>query len=363
MKLLIIEDNKDSVKRIMDYADEVSWENQCEDFTDAEDKIRKFEPDIVVLDWMFDVESAEKGKQILETIWENNFRPIIIFSALADTLSLDAKFMESPLITLIKKGDEEPVVEKLKEWALYTPTIKNLRDDMNKALIDSLRTIELFKSSEFPGEEVVKYMLSKRTSNYFNKDFEGTNPPAWIQYIYPAMSKTLLACDVLRKVSLEAEQTREGSADEYSVILTPSCDMANSRTTQLLVARCECKDDYCNITLGGNETITSGKGKAKVIMLEKNLNRGYADYKVALPNLSGIIPYLTINLKKVELILLDKIALSVMSVLPGANEYYRVASVDSPFREQIVWAHMMNSCRPGMPDRDTVKWAEDILTR
>jgi len=363
MRLLIIEDTKESVKGIMDFANKASWEMQCEDFTDAEAKIREFAPDIVVLDWMFDVEEAEKGKQILETIWENNFIPIIIFSALASTITLDEKYLENPLISLISKGDEEPVVEKLKEWEKYTPAIKNLRDDMNKALITSLRTIEIFNASEFPGDDVVKYMLTKRTANYFDKDFEGTNPPAWIQYIYPAMSDTFLVCDVLRKVSSEADHAKEGEVDEYSVILTPSCDIVNDNTPQLLVASCECKEKYCNIELGARENITSGKGKEKVEDMEKNLNRGHVGAKVALPKLSGILPYLTIDLKKVQLILKEKTALSRKTIIPGTHEYYRVASIDSPFREQIVWAHMLNSCRPGMPDRDTVKWAEEILAR
>lgn len=44
------------------------------------------------------------------------------------------------------------------------------------------------------------------------------------------------------------------------------------------------------------------------------------------------------------------------------HRYYRVASVASPFREQVIWAHMINSCRPGMPVRDTIDWAKGILT-
>ena len=43
------------------------------------------------------------------------------------------------------------------------------------------------------------------------------------------------------------------------------------------------------------------------------------------------------------------------------TKYYRVASVNSPFREQIVWAHMINSCRPGMPERNMDEWAEGIF--
>lgn len=40
------------------------------------------------------------------------------------------------------------------------------------------------------------------------------------------------------------------------------------------------------------------------------------------------------------------------------HTYFRVASIDSPFREQIVWAYMITSCRPGMPNRDMNLWAK-----
>lgn len=67
---------------------------------------------------------------------------------------------------------------------------------------------------------------------------------------------------------------------------------------------------------------------------------------------------MTVDLKKVELVAISDIALSLSTC--GNHPYVRIISIDSPFREQIVWAHMQNSCRPGVPDRDTENWAMEL---
>ena len=47
--------------------------------------------------------------------------------------------------------------------------------------------------------------------------------------------------------------------------------------------------------------------------------------------------------------------------LKDDNTYYlRMCSIDSPFREQIIWNYMQTSCRPGVPDRNVDNWAVDI---
>ena len=43
------------------------------------------------------------------------------------------------------------------------------------------------------------------------------------------------------------------------------------------------------------------------------------------------------------------------------QRFERVASIDSPFREQIAWAHMQIASRPALPDRELNSWVEEIL--
>ncbi|MYK60628.1 MAG: hypothetical protein F4034_01405 [Chloroflexi bacterium] len=43
------------------------------------------------------------------------------------------------------------------------------------------------------------------------------------------------------------------------------------------------------------------------------------------------------------------------------EEFLRVASVDSPFRELISWAYLQVAGRPGLPQRDLDGWIHDII--
>ena len=58
---------------------------------------------------------------------------------------------------------------------------------------------------------------------------------------------------------------------------------------------------------------------------------------------------------------MSEVSLDINMKSSESFSYYRIASVNSPYREQIVWAHMVNSCRPGVPDRDYKTWAEALL--
>jgi CTP synthase len=133
----------------------------------------------------------------------------------------------------------------------------------------------------------------------------------------------------------------------------------NGRTPKVshaLCAHCYSKDVFHGIELKSEpktKNVESVSGK---------LNLGYNGAYVAVPGFSNVIPYMTVDLKNIELIPLSQIALSEGNVNEN-TEYVRVASISSPFREQIVWAHMQNACRPGVPDRNTQLWAKEILTK
>ena len=171
-----------------------------------------------------------------------------------------------------------------------------------------------------------------------------------------------MVADIIRTCSDTTNVYDVGRPEEYSIILTPSCDMARARNGSIiLVAKCKAANMFSDEAKVNeedlqNEDILASK-KQKLIY---SLNAGYNHSKVALPLLPNKIPYMTIDLRKLEQIRIGDIAKSEKTIKKG-NKYYRVASVSSPFREQIVWAYMINSCRPGMPDRDMTTWAEGII--
>lgn len=93
--------------------------------------------------------------------------------------------------------------------------------------------------------------------------------------------------------------------------------------------------------------------------IESLLNSGVNKQWVALPAYKNICPSLTVDMKKLEIIPLSKVIMDIKE-LKENNTYLRICSVDSPFREQIIWNYMQTSCRPGVPDRNVTAWAKDI---
>ena len=81
MKVLMIEDNVSTIQGLIDAVCDRGWEHLVASFDIAEESIYSFDPDVVVMDWMFDEEDVEKGRPILERIVANEFRPVIVFSA------------------------------------------------------------------------------------------------------------------------------------------------------------------------------------------------------------------------------------------------------------------------------------------
>ena len=77
---------------------------------------------------------------------------------------------------------------------------------------------------------------------------------------------------------------------------------------------------------------------------------GYMSPVIPFPRLNGHIPLMAANLRQLELIPFDKLK----------DDYERKASIDSPFREMVAWAYLQTAGRPGLPDRDTAKWAKEI---
>ena len=360
MKVLFVDDIETTVKGIRDYCQEKDWETKISGFEDVYKYLLEFDPDVIVLDWKNDAEQIEMGDTILNHIWNVCFRPIVIFSAIADVINIDEKIQLSSMIKVIRKGDEQPVIDFLEETERFVSSLASYRRDMGKALISSLNFIDLLKSEANIEDNAIGYVLSKRTSAFFDKEFIGELSPSWVQYLCPPINESLCVCDIIRKTSQESSFDSAGKPEEYCIILTPSCDMnsENGRTPKVahvLCAHCYPKEHF------HGKTLTDIPTEKSIRNVMSKLNSGHRDALVAIPGLVNTIPYMTVDMKKLELISITSIELSINEKNEN-TKYIRVASVSSPFREQIVWAYLQTSCRPGVPDRNSELWAKEILT-
>ncbi len=360
MKILIIDDIEDSVKGIIDSCEEHNWEYRLSDFNDSYKHILVFDPDIIILDWMADAERIDMGDTILNRIWSVCFRPVIIFSANAAVISIDEKLQKSNLVKIIPKGDEQPVIDFLSQTERFVSALSSYRKDMGQALISSLNSVEFLKNETSIEDNAVGYVLSKRTAAYFDKEFIGNLSPAWVQYLFPSVSNSLCVCDLIRRKSVDGDLNSIGNPEEYLMILTPSCDMSvengrEPKITHVLCAHCYPKE------LFHGKQLAEVPSNSNINSVVAKLNLGYNGSLVAIPGLTDIIPYMTADLKKLELISISEIAVN-NKYIDENIKYVRIASISSPFKEQIVWAYLQTSCRPGVPDRNSKLWAKEMLT-
>jgi hypothetical protein len=82
--------------------------------------------------------------------------------------------------------------------------------------------------------------------------------------------------------------------------------------------------------------------------LKRSLSEPHQAGFVIFPECKGYLPLMALDLRALELIPIGEIGDNGET----GKGYYRIASVDSPFREYIGWAFLQISCRPGIPPRD-----------
>ena len=357
LKVLFIEDEPASVETVVEEIDQQLKPVQCkvEGFQDAESLLESFSPDIVVLDIfkgpVQDHQTAGLG--VYDSIWNKHFCPLVIYSACPDDISEDLE--KHPFIKLVQKGagSEARVISRIKAFLPHVEALNqvqsSIREHVNRELKDTAPRV--FQTVKDTNKRKAIFVRAARRRIAAMMDQPSAETVAcWEQYLYPPVGYCLLTGDIIRKKDEDG-----GKAEHHFVVLTPSCDLVGTdartpKVDMVLVARCtHIKNVLPEVQLSSD----TGEANFKRKLLPL-LNKGYGAYCLPLPELPGILPPMTAELKKLQLI-----DLKLIGEEDGC-EYCRVASVDSPFREMITWAYLQVTGRPGLPDRDFDDWAAHI---
>ncbi|TVQ30915.1 MAG: response regulator [Phycisphaeraceae bacterium] len=353
--ILIIDDQQGILDILTEEINQAIVGVQCvseTDFDRAVEKLEECRPDAVVLDLLQGAGTTDPpGQRTWQRIWTGRFCPVVVYTAFDGML--DPPIPEDhPFVKLVRKGNgtEGQVIEHLR---LFKPLVDSLavlhreidqvlqrvlRDTAGAALIGGDDPTHLVHAAR---RRVAAFMDEKTAT-------EGRALFSWEQYLVPAFGDHPLTGDVLRVRDADWR-----AASQYRLILTPSCDLVAGRNENgVLVAKCSDPTSLKEkLQLPGNENRAADRIRSQV------LTQGCWNGFLPLPEFPNRIPLLVASLKSLEVLAYESIGPP-----DGGTDYERIASIDSPFREQIAWSFMSTAARPGMPDRDLAPWAQAIAT-
>jgi CheY-like chemotaxis protein len=359
MKTVLIIDDEPAVAEIVKSAIEESLEGiTCfieSDFEKSVDRIVALRPDTVVLDLMQGHRSQYlPGESTWRALWEKVFCPIIIYTG-SDADLRPPVPPNHPFIKRIPKGSgtQENVIEALRGFAPAVESISKLRDEVDaviqKVLRDTAGEGHILVSD---ASHLLHASRRRIAAEMDGKTITGERQMmSWEQYLVPAMGNSPLTADLLRKRGAKWDDPTA-----YRLVLTPSCDLVAGRCEPTLIAAC------CEGTLRLAKKLSLSLLPAKLAkdtetVISKALNAGAFVGYLPLPSFPSLLPVMVANLKGLEVINWE----TVGPLNSATHEFLRVASIDSPFREQVAWAYLTTAARPGMPDRDLMPWAEELV--
>lgn len=366
IRVLIIDDDETSIlplRRLLDTGDSVTtaWGG----FEGAEETIRSFLPNVVVLDLLADrpdgTQSAEQSLAIDKFIWNVRFCPVIVYSAQPELYP--EQQTKHPFVRTVQKGldSDLQVVAYLDELKPYIEALVAAESHIGTALALAMRQVAPYAFEAHPctkdATETTLRMGRRRIAALMDDMLIGDQSTlrSWEMYLCPPVSMNIQLGDVLRVTSGEKD-----NPESFRLVLSPSCDMVSdanreAKVSHVLVAHC-CSVDQALSRLNLGKISDSKLDDPSRL----RLSRGYIEHIVFLPALSKLIPTMAADMRQLELVPFNDID-SGQEGDGSAQQFVRVASIDSPFREAIMWAYLQTAGRPGLPDRDFGAWSREIV--
>ena len=354
MRILFVEDQPESIRAVIRALPSDDSHAICS-FEGSEESIEKCQPDLIVLDWWEGKPGfSDLGRYVLGNIWERRFCPVVVYSA-GDRMNDE---FHHPFVRRVRKGRGSPrrVVVEIDELRPHADAIKAAESEVRAAFSITMRHVAPYAfcatESDSERKDIVRRAGRRRVAAMMDAPLEGELLAGWEQYLHPPVSESMLTGDVLK---LSGADNHDHLS--FYVVLTPSCDLVvgykrKPKVSEVLAARCLSLSTMLNRL---QISIKDGQELRKILP-RQILNQGHFGQFIPFPDLAGKIPSMAADLKQLALIPIDNIE-------PRGSDYERVASVDSPFREAITWAFLQTVGRPGLPDRDTDAWANEIASR
>lgn len=358
-KILIIDDDQAIIDMLTEAINADFPEVACvpeRDFNQAVTRTESERPDAVILDLLEGPAVADPpGQRTWRSIWEDGrFCPVIIYTAFGGPL-IPPVPDGHPFVKVVVKGAETQaqVIHYLRTFAPLVESIQGLHREIDMVIQRVLRDTAGAAVIEGTDAAHLVHAARRRVAAFMDEKTAAEDRPlfSWEQYLIPAFGEDPLTGDLIRRLGAAWDDS-----EAYRLILTPSCDLVSPRNeSSVLVAKCSSPRAMIQAL-----SLPTAIGKAEEAarrLRNQVLTQGHWNGCLPLPGFPNRVPLLVACLKDLEVMPYAAIKASDGTPL----QYERIASIDSPFREQVAWALLSTAARPGMPDRDLTQWARDII--
>jgi hypothetical protein len=275
--------------------------------------------------------------------------------------SSDYEPQNHPFRKYERKTKESPsrVVNLVRELFEHMAGVRALRDEIENKIASSLQEVsplvwqDTLRSADRC--DMLRRVTRRRIAASLDSSTRGAESVKAIeQFVCPPLEPSLLTGDVLVQRGSDP-----GAPASYRLILTPSCDMVPSEgrcaVDEVLVARCVAVTDAEILRRYSLKASARLAGQIGRKLKEDSRSDG-----IVFPALSGVWPAMVADLKRLDLIERAKVALDKQDKR-DLTDFFRVASMDSPFRERVAWRYVETVGRPGLPALDKAALEKDIV--
>lgn len=351
-RILVVEDDAAIAAEVKEALEAAGWLDGSSftvevttSFDEALHALERFRFDILILDLRAESakgkqDEADAGLKVLERIKAVRFAPVIFYTALPNVV----RGLASPFVRIVEKTEGVMAVRAAVAAVLSTklPYLNRyLEDQQRRYMWDFVESTQELASPQHNVD--LAFLMARRLAAALRVDFarlvatevagveaapktDKVHPVEF--YIMPPVGECLMAGDLLK--------APDGA--DYSIVLTPSCDVAQGNADFVLLASCvplTTRDEY-------KKWAASDKPGVDVTeSLERLLgDRGKERYRF-LPGTMKF-PDLMVDLQQLQAV--------PKSEFEG--RFTRVASLDSPYAEKLLATFARYYGRIGTPDLD-----------
>jgi hypothetical protein len=305
------------------------------DFDDVEKKLTTYIVDLIILDLSNGIDrDTDSGKTIINRIYNHSFLPIIIFSGFSD--DFDNPFKNNYFIKTVQKG-KNGIAELKKAIKEFMPFVEKqilVSSEMNTDISEIYRKTyqKLIANKKLANanekSEIFIRLMKRRLAASIDESSNDNKINAWEIYLYPCLENGYFTGDILRK-----KRASKDEPSSYRIILSPSCDL---------------QKHIQNVKVACFKSVSDSFKKSD---LQINRLRDTSPNKfMFFHKFEGEFPHMICDFKALEIVKYSDLN----------KKFERVVSIDSPFRESIVWADITINGRPGLPDRNCEDWLASI---